>query len=67
MKIFINNQETTAFADGCVLADVLAQYNDTGKGMAAAVDNKGVAKTAWGCTALHDGDRITIISAVCGG
>lgn len=36
-------------------------------GQAVAVDNRVIVRSAWGSTPLHDGMKITVITAVCGG
>lgn len=66
MRIYINNQEVI-FEDGITLDEVMTKYNPHSKGMAAAINNKVVSRSDWRHTMLRDGDRVIIISAVCGG
>lgn len=55
-------------ANGCnTLTQLLTHEGFSGIGQAVAVDNKVVPRTEWDATPLHDGMKITVIRAVCGG
>lgn len=65
MKILINNQETlTEVTSVAMLAAELALPE---RGVALAVNNRIVPRTAWAETALNEGDNVTIIKAAFGG
>lgn len=65
MKILINNQETlTEVTSVAMLAAELALPE---RGVALAVNNRIVPRTAWAETALSEGDNVTIIKAAFGG
>ncbi|MDE6085365.1 MAG: sulfur carrier protein ThiS [Muribaculaceae bacterium] len=66
MKIYINNSQVEVDGDPTV-ADALVQQNLSGAGIAVAIDNKVVPRSRWNDTVLNDGDRLTVITAVCGG
>ena len=66
MKIFINNQDQI-FDDGITMNDVMEKYSPNSKGVAAAINNKVAPRADWSRIKLHEGDRIIVISAVCGG
>lgn len=65
MIIQINNQDRQTEARSLqALADELQLPQ---KGVAVAVDNQMVPRSNWADTALHEGARIVIIKAACGG
>ena len=65
MKILINNQETLTEATSvAMLAESLALPE---RGVALAVNNRIVPRSAWAETALSEGDNVTIIKAAFGG
>ena len=67
MKVEINHKEVE-LEPGCnTLAQLMQAMGFTGAGQAAAVDNKLVPKAQWESFALADGQKITVICAVCGG
>ncbi|MDE5886796.1 MAG: sulfur carrier protein ThiS [Muribaculaceae bacterium] len=66
MKIFINRKETDT-AGMNVLADILSHHNLKINEIAVAVNNKVVPRPRWTDTLLNEGDKLTIITAVCGG
>lgn len=66
MKIYVNRAETELGAEATV-ADLVAEQQLPDRGIAIAVDNKVVPRTAWESTPLHEGVNVTIIRAVCGG
>lgn len=65
MKIQINNKATETQAKNLQeLADELVLPI---KGVAVAVANKMVPRTAWEVTELNENDSVVIIKAACGG
>lgn len=66
MKLFVNN-EIRDF-DQTHLSDLLTEVEIIDKkGVAVAVNNKVVPKTAWKDQVLNENDKITIIKATQGG
>lgn len=65
MKVIINNQETeTTAANVAQLATELALPD---KGIAVAIDDQLITRSAWGDTPIVSGAKIVIIKAFCGG
>lgn len=57
-----------AVEDDCkTLLQILEKEKLAGPGVAVAVNNSVVSRTAWADTLLSDGMKITVIQAVCGG
>lgn len=65
MKIIINRHEHE-LADGARVLDAVAAINARPP-FAVAVNTEFVPRTRYAETALHDGDRVEIISPVTGG
>lgn len=65
MNIKINNKETEVNAT--TLSELAAELSLPEKGVAVAVNNRMVTRTDWNHTAIHEGDNIVVIKAVCGG
>lgn len=66
MRITFNGQESAA--DGTVGDLMTLRFGDSaGKGMAVAVNYVVIARGSWAETALRDGDRIDVVTAVQGG
>lgn len=65
MKIKINDKETDVKATS--LQELAQELTLPEKGIAVAVNNRMVPRSNWQLTELHDGDKIVIIKAVCGG
>ena len=65
MKILINDKETDTFVS--TLAALAEELNLPAKGVAVAVGGKMVPRTEWADAALHEGDKVIIINAACGG
>lgn len=66
MRITLNGESTAA--EGTVADLVVQRFGATaGKGIAVAVNGTVVVRGAWIDTALLDGDRIDIVTAVQGG
>lgn len=66
MKVEINHHETEV-NDSATLSQALVANGIDPAGKAAAVNNRVVPKSQWASHKLADGDKITIIRAVCGG
>lgn len=66
MKIFINNTEFE-IPEGSSLQEALDLHGLGGFGYAVAIGTKVIRRDARADTALSEGDRITVIKAVCGG
>ncbi|MEY9843531.1 sulfur carrier protein ThiS [Streptacidiphilus sp. MAP5-3] len=61
------NGEPREVASGTSLAEVVAQLSAAPSGVAAAVNEAVVPRSAWDATALADADRVEILTAVQGG
>lgn len=66
MEVFINRVPATVDA-GTSLAELLACRGIATEGIAVAVDNQVVPRAGWAGFRLHEGAKITVIRAVCGG
>ena len=55
--------------DGATVADAVSASGipALARGIAVAVDREVVPRSAWGDTALHDGQRVEVLEAVQGG
>ncbi len=65
MTVNINSKSTATAATN--VAELVAELRLPAVGVAVAIDNKMVARTAWEATALVEGANIVIIKAACGG
>lgn len=65
MQVVINNKTTDTQAQN--LQELANELNLPAKGVAVAIANKMVPRTAWAETALAEGANIVIIKAACGG
>ncbi|MFE3603314.1 sulfur carrier protein ThiS [Streptomyces sp. NPDC059096] len=61
------NGEPREFAAGITLDTVVATLTAARSGVAAAVNETVVPRTRWSGTALSDGDRVEVLTAVQGG
>lgn len=66
MKVSVNNKETELTA-GCSVAALATLLNLPPQGVAVAVNNRMVPRTAWGEHVLKEGDNVVVIKAACGG
>lgn len=66
MKIQINNKETEV-ADNCTLVQLAQQLSLPDKGVAMAINNQMIPRTAWDTHMLQPNDSLVIIQAACGG
>ncbi|MBY8876554.1 sulfur carrier protein ThiS [Actinacidiphila acidipaludis] len=61
------NGERRALAAPVALEALVASLTSASAGVAAAVNETVVPRTRWAATALADGDRVEILTAVQGG
>ncbi|MFG2086242.1 MULTISPECIES: sulfur carrier protein ThiS [unclassified Spirillospora] len=66
MKVFVNG-EPRELPEGASVAEVVASVTAAGTGVAAALNDEVVRRSAWESTALRDGDRLEVLTAVQGG
>jgi sulfur carrier protein len=66
VQVWING-EPRELGDGARVADVLDQLGAPRTGVAVAVDGNVVPRAAWADTALADGARVEVLTAVQGG
>ncbi|WP_199431404.1 sulfur carrier protein ThiS [Qaidamihabitans albus] len=66
MNVHVND-ETREFPDGSSVADVLAELGAARRGVAVALDGEVVRRGDWTATAVPDGARLEILTAVQGG
>jgi sulfur carrier protein len=63
------NGTATELPDGATVAGVLAELKveNAARGVAVAVQGEVVPRRRWVSLALHDGDRVEVLSAIQGG
>jgi sulfur carrier protein len=61
------NGERRQLAPGATVADLVALVADSPRGLAVAVNADVVPRSTWPAAALHEGDRIELLSAAQGG
>jgi sulfur carrier protein len=61
------NGEPREVADGLTLDRLVATLTPAASGVAAAVNETVVPRGQWPATALRDGDRVEVLTAVQGG
>ena len=66
MKISVNNKETE-ITPGTSVQALAISLRLPDKGVAIAVNNRMVPRTAWATTGLQESDSLVIIQAACGG
>ena len=66
MEITVNGK---AFEvnDGITVGEIPALAGINSESRAIAVENRVIRKAEWSSTKLNNGDRVTVIKAVCGG
>lgn len=67
MNIFFNNSEIELPGGVATVAELLESRGVSATGVAVAVNDRVVRKAAWGDTRLNEGDKVMVITAVCGG
>ena len=65
MQVFLNNEALQT--EAATVSELSDQLSLPAMGVALAVDGKLVQKASWADTPLHEGARLTVIKAVCGG
>ena len=65
----IVNGSPRALEAGTTVADLIAElgHDPAGRGLAAALNGEVVPRAAWPSTAVSDGDRVEILTAIGGG
>ena len=66
MDVIVNG-ERRRLADGATVAEAVRLVTAETSGVAAAVNDEVVSRAAWNATAVADGDRIEVLTAVQGG
>lgn len=66
MQIMLNGQAHQA-PDAASLAEVVRAVSDRETGIAVALNSDVVPRSAWPATAVAEGDRIDVVTAVQGG
>lgn len=66
MKILVNDSEFSA-PSHCSVEQALELASINPGRIAVAVNNTVVPRDRWTSTLLHDGDKLLVINAVCGG
>jgi sulfur carrier protein len=66
VQVWINGEQRE-LADGACVRDALALLGAPGNGVAVAVDGEVVPRAEWPSTALADGARVEVLTAVQGG
>jgi sulfur carrier protein len=61
------NGERRQFTPGTALDSVVASLTPAASGVAAALNETVVPRALWPATALSDGDRVEVLTAVQGG
>lgn len=65
MRVIVND-EAVEVDERTTVADLLEELGFEGKGIAVALDWSVIPRSQW-CTALHDGVRVEVVTAVQGG
>ncbi|GAA1887882.1 sulfur carrier protein ThiS [Actinomadura bangladeshensis] len=66
MKVTVNG-EPRELPEGTSVAEVVASVTAARTGVAAALNDEVVRRSAWEATTLRDDDRIEVLTAVQGG
>ncbi len=68
MTVFFNQKEISLpDCPAMTVADLLRMHDVTSAGVAVAVNNAVVRRADWAEKTLSDGDKVMVITAVCGG
>lgn len=68
MTVFFNQKEISLpDCPATTVADLLRMHDVSSAGVAVAVNNAVVRRADWAVKALSDGDKVMVITAVCGG
>ncbi|WP_433468490.1 sulfur carrier protein ThiS [Spirillospora sp. CA-128828] len=66
MKVIVNG-EPRELPEGVSVAEAVASVTAAGTGVAAALNDEVVRRSAWDTTTLRDADRLEVLTAVQGG
>lgn len=66
MKVIVNG-EPRDLPEGATVAQVVASVTAAGSGVAAALNDEVVRRSAWEDTTLREADRVEVLTAVQGG
>jgi sulfur carrier protein len=66
MEVIVNG-ERKRLAAGATVAEAVRLITAETSGVAAAVNDEVVSRTAWDSTRVADGDRVEVLTAVQGG
>ncbi|MEZ5142503.1 MAG: sulfur carrier protein ThiS [Acidimicrobiales bacterium] len=66
MQVTVNG-EATEVDDGATIADLVDGHLPSPRGVAVAVNAEVVPRSTWPDVALHDGDRVELLTAAQGG
>ncbi|WP_026314247.1 sulfur carrier protein ThiS [Actinomadura flavalba] len=66
MKVIVNG-EPREVPEGASVADVVGAVSPAASGVAAALNDEVVRRSAWAATPLRDADRVEVLTAVQGG
>ena len=66
MRIIVNG-EPRELPDGASVAQAVAAVTTAASGVAAALNDEVVRRSAWEATPLRDSDRLEVLTAVQGG
>lgn len=66
MKLIFNKKEID-YTGAPSLGELLRAQGIAPKGVAVAINGKVITRAAWDSTTLAEGDKIMVITAVCGG
>jgi sulfur carrier protein len=66
MRLTVNGA-TRAVEETTDVAGLVAQLTVAGRGVAVAVNGEVVPRSRWAVVALHDGDRVEVLTAAQGG
>ncbi len=68
MTVFFNQKEISLpDCPATTVADLLRMHDVSSAGVAVAVNNAVVRRADWAVKTLSDGDKVMVITAVCGG
>lgn len=67
MTIIFNNNPIQLAPSVNTVKALVAHKELPASGIAVALNNRVVPKARWGVTELKDNDKVTVITAVCGG
>ena len=66
MQIILNGSPHELAGQPC-LAELVRQLSDRETGIAVAINSAVIPRSSWPTTAVHDGDRVDVVTAVQGG